>query len=146
MKERIGYFDFLRGMAILMVIGIHSYHVVPFDSAINITRNIARELISFAVPLFLAISGYFIGCKSISDNKDYIAFVKKQIPRVYLPMLLWSLPALGLSIVMGAKTGHAILKLFSFSTFGPYYFVFLIIQFYLLHPLFMRVADSRWGG
>jgi surface polysaccharide O-acyltransferase-like enzyme len=36
MKERIGYFDFLRGIAILVVIGIHSYYVVPFDSAINV--------------------------------------------------------------------------------------------------------------
>lgn len=25
MKERISYFDFLRGLAIMMVVGIHAY-------------------------------------------------------------------------------------------------------------------------
>ena len=52
MKERIAYFDFLRGLAIMMVVGIHTY-TLGEDS------TVVRQILNTAVPLFIAISGYF---------------------------------------------------------------------------------------
>ena len=58
MKERIAYFDFLRGLAIMMVVGIHTY-TLGEDS------TVVRQLLNAAVPLFIAISGYFLSQKKM---------------------------------------------------------------------------------
>ena len=144
--ERIQYFDFLRGLAIIMVIGIHTYNPVPFDSIAHVWSINMRELINFAVPLFLAISGFFIGKKQIESPKQYFAFLKKQIPRVYVPLLLWSFPMVVLMITNGQSWITSCIKGLLCATFGPYYFICLIIQFYILHPLFAKMADINLGG
>ena len=68
MMKRIDYFDFLRGLAILMVVGIHTYSVSQFNTIEHTFQVASREMLNFAVPLFLAISGFFIGQKAI-DTK-----------------------------------------------------------------------------
>lgn len=51
-KSRNTYFDFLRGVAIIMVIAIHTYHKAEDSVAF-------RQILNAAVPLFIAISGFF---------------------------------------------------------------------------------------
>ena len=140
--KRIDYFDFLRGIAILLVIGIHTYTVRSFEGASNIFQIGIRETLNFAVPLFLAISGFFIAKKNILDKNSYFAFLKKQLPRVYVPALIWSLPMLGLWIYQGKDVMTSFVKVFGCMTFGPYYFIALIIQLYLLYPIIKKMAEK----
>ena len=140
--SRLTYFDFLRGIAILLVIGIHTYTISPFEGASNILRIGIRETLNFAVPLFLAISGFFIAKKDISDKKSYFSFLKKQLPRVYVPTLIWSLPMLVLWLSQGKDIMMSIVKVLGCMTFGPYYFIALIIQLYLLHPIIKKMAEK----
>lgn len=132
--NRQTYFDFLRGVAILLVIGIHTFTIRPFEGVGNIIQIGIREAINFAAPLFLAISGFFIGKKKISSCTDYFYFLKRQIPRVYVPAVLWSIPMVVLCALHGKGVVPSIGKSILCMTFGPYYFIVLIIQFYLLHP------------
>ena len=46
--KRNTYFDFLRGLAIMMVVGIHTY-------ALGKDSTVVRQLLNTAVPLFIAI-------------------------------------------------------------------------------------------
>ena len=141
------YFDFLRGFAILLVIGIHTYTVRPFEGIGNIMQIGIREAINFAVPLFLAISGFFIGRKKIESAEDYFSFLKRQLPRVYLPAVLWSLPMVVLCIVRGQEAITAIGKSLLCMTFGPYYFIVLIMQLYILLPVIKRLSlKPKVGG
>ena len=50
-QQRDTYYDFLRGIAIIMVIGIHTYS----DGLMHINLFL-RQFLSCAVPIFLAIS------------------------------------------------------------------------------------------
>ena len=68
MKQRIEYFDSLRGLAIMMVVGIHTY--VLSDSLITMA---IRQVFNCAVPLFLAISGYFMSHKDVSNKEKYLS-------------------------------------------------------------------------
>ena len=145
-SKRIDYFDFLRGVAILMVIGIHTYTIRSFDGWDSVALIGVREVLNFAVPLFLAISGFFIGRKSLPDKNSYFTFLKKQIPRVYVPALIWSLPMLALWIYKGQDVIMSVGKVLGCMTFGPYYFVVLIIQLYLLHPLVKLLAAKPIVG
>lgn len=63
MKDRIEYFDFLRGIAIIGVIIIHvtSVGLVGSDDSIGYyITMVMRQIVNFSVPLFLSISGYFL--------------------------------------------------------------------------------------
>ena len=88
MSDRIEYFDILCGLAILGVVAIHSSGSgLQFgDNSLNFHFTVLwRNMLNFSVPMFLAISGYFLAKKSIAHTTDYFSFLKKQIPRVYVP-------------------------------------------------------------
>ena len=126
---RIRYFDFLRGAAIIMVVFIHCLGYSYTYSTITLPVIAARNLMNVAVPLFLAISGYFLAAKQM-ENGGYIVFLKKQIPRVYIPVLFCSLAYLFVDLKNGHVLG-AVLKYFTCS-YSIYYFVAVIVQCYLL--------------
>lgn len=103
MKQHIAYFDFLRGAAILMVVAIHTYAGGDFASTEGMVRIIFRQTLNCAVPVFLALSGFFIGQKTLENREQVKLFWKKQIPKVYIPCLIWSIPLSVLAISGGGK-------------------------------------------
>lgn len=129
------YYDSLRGIAIIAVVFIHC---ISFSekSTLNISISF-RQLINFAVPLFLAISGFFLAEKNLSDKKSYFYFLKKQIKRVYLPYLIWSsIFVLFLFLISGRFQFFQIIKkILLFQVSPVYYYVALIIQYYFLIPI-----------
>jgi peptidoglycan/LPS O-acetylase OafA/YrhL len=146
-NKRIAYFDFLRGIAIIAVVGIHSFS--SYYSKMNIDTHLdynylLRHLIQPAVPVFLAISGYFLANKNVSTISEYFSFIKSQIFRVYLPMLVWSLPLFLLAIKSNGLNVFNIGN-FLFGGFSIYYYVILIIQFYLLLPVLQKTAVTING-
>lgn len=147
MSERIEYFDILRTIAIFGVVAIHSSSTgLQFsDNSINFNFTLLwRNLINFSVPMFLAISGFFLARKNIRNRFDYFAFLKKQIPRVYIPLLIWSLFWLCLAVLIQNKNFfNELIKLATFQSSGPYYFIALIIQYYLLLPIINRLANKN---
>ncbi len=115
MRERIQYYDFLRGIAIIAVITIHAngngykIDIINFNFIVS---AIIRQIVNFGVPLFLAISGYFLSKKDVSTIDKYVVFLKKQLPRVLIPVLIWSL----FYTLLGFKQGVNI-KIFFLNTF-----------------------------
>ena len=63
------YFDFLRGLAICMVVGIHTVPVLTFgESFLDDLQIIIRQMFNAGVPMFLAISGFFLAKKTIDKD------------------------------------------------------------------------------
>ena len=146
-KQRIKYFDVLRGGAIILVIAIHSFKGFDITENNTLTYHLAiiwRQIIGCAVPLFLAISGYFLSKKEVSTKSHYFSFLKKQVPRVYIPMLIWSIPYLILSIYTGKDIGNSVF-LFLVGGFSVYYFIALIVQYYFLLPFLQKLGDKTAG-
>ena len=138
MKSRNAYFDYLRGIAILMIVAIHCYDAHSTDSVQHLLRN----TFNCAVPLFFAISGFFLGRKDVK----YTELVMTQVPKVYIPMLVWSLPFLVSNLIAG-KAIHSSLLMFLIGGFGVFYFTAVIIQYYLLLPVMVKVVDRfKMGG
>lgn len=147
MSERIGYFDILRGLAILGVVAIHSSStgLLFSENSINFDFTVLwRNLLNFSVPMFLAISGYFLAKKKFENYGNYFSYLKKQIPRVYIPLFFWSIISLSLAILIQNKSViDELVKLVTFRSSIPYYFIALIIQFYILLPVLNRLANKR---
>lgn len=147
MTERLDYFDVLRALAIIAVVAIHSSGSgLQFsEESTNFNFTVLwRNTLNFAVPMFLAISGFFLAKKTIGTFEEYVAFIRKQIPRVYVPLLIWSLVWLVFSVLIQNKSVvHEVINLLVFQSSGPYYFIALIIQYYLLLPVFKKLANNK---
>ena len=139
--RRIRYFDLLRGAAIAMVVAIHCFPRSFTPADVGVLSLAIRNALNVAVPVFLAISGYFLAGKDMSGG-GYASFLKKQIPRVYVPMLFCSLPYVrwdlrdGLSVLPALKAVTC--------SYSVFYFVAVIIQCYLLLPFLARRASRKW--
>lgn len=151
-RGRVGYYDFLRGLAILMVVGIHTYPPSSFDSISGSINIVIRQILNSGVPIFLCISGFFLGGKQLDTKKECFNFWKKQIPKVYIPCIVWSLPFFVIALYLGEELKIQIFKLI-FGGFGVFYFVILIIQCYLALPVIQKIGVktsrrgwSLWGG
>lgn len=93
-KARIYYLDILRVLSILAVITIH-----VTATSVSVVRNMdtfhwwfVNMLNSFsrsAVPIFFMISGaLLLGNQKNENNKE---FLKKRLPRIGIPFLVWSI-------------------------------------------------------
>lgn len=117
----------------MMVVGIHTYFLSD-----ALVPMVIRQVLNCAVPLFLAISGYFLSHKDVSDSNKYWGFIKKQVPKVYMPCIIWSIPLFLLEFWSGSFSVSSLLLLFVCG-YSIYYFVALIIQYYFLLPVFQKV-------
>jgi len=145
-KQRNQYFDYLRGIAITMVIAIHTSPALKeYDSLESISVITFRQILNCAVPLFLAISGYFIAKKDFSTRENRKMFWRKQIPTVYIPCLLFSIGWFILDAIAHGLTNpfDSILMLITCG-YSIYYFIAVIIQLYIATPWLLRLTN--WGG
>lgn len=140
MTDRLEYFDFLRGIAIIGVVAIHTYVASTDVSAVD-AGLFLRQILNCSVPIFLAVSGFFLANKETSTLSDYFRFEKRQIMRVYIPMIVWSLPYFFIGLTWENAGHHLILMLIG--AYSVCYFIPLIIQFYILLPLLKKIADLR---
>ncbi len=135
---RLNYYDFLRGIAILMVVAIHTGPAYHFESMQGVLVVMVRQVLNCAVPIFFAISGYFLAMKKLETKKEIFLFWRHQIPKVYIPVLIWSLPYLFLSLRAG-KEPLLVLIQYLICGCSVYYFIAVIIQYYLLLPVLQNV-------
>lgn len=142
MGKRITYFDFLRGIAILMVVGIHTFSMASFESVEGNLAVIVRQILNCAVPIFLAISGFFLVKKNLQCSETRMAFWRKQIPSVYVPCVLWSLPLFILALWKGEYSLWLNIARLLFCGFSIYYFVILIVQCYVLLPYIQKLRGG----
>ena len=143
--KRNHYFDFLRGIAITMVIGIHTCGKCGLGNWQEFTSLLIREVINVAVPLFLTLSAFFLSRKIFNNKEDCIRFWKKQISKVYIPCLIWSLPFFIIGVMNGKSIINQSVLLFS-GGYSIYYFIPLIIQCYILLPLLQKCSNIILGG
>jgi len=152
-QGRITAFDAFRGIAILCVI---FGHTTPYGWAYQFNPErqtefwlavTERNLMLPCLPLFLFLSGYLLGNTRCSNWAEYTSFLSKRVSRVAIPFLFWSVVFLGLSwaFAVSYTPVDAVLRILTGRADGAFYFILLIIQFYLLTPLFSRVLDWRYG-
>ena len=141
-SKYIPYFDFVRGIAILMVVALHTTTSCNLESTSGIISTIIRQCYLCAVPIFLACSAYFLSSTKLSSIRDCFHFWKKQIPKVYIPALIWSIPTYFLSIFCWG--GHPLSEFIYclICGYSIYYFIALIMQLYILLPILKKYRKA----
>lgn len=144
-NRRDPYFDILKAIAIILVVGCHTYHNKTVDlTIINISQIIVRSICNCAVPIFLSISGYLV-VQSVeryytTNNFEFYQYLKTKTQRVYIPCLIYSVGWFILDLPnMNSFTDF--LKriiIFFLCGYSIYYFVIVIMQCYILSPVLIK--------
>ena len=142
------YWDAVRGLCILAVVWTHTRVGIPYDDG-PYSWNfdywlIQRQLINFAVAVFLFLAGYFVTASKVAGRAG--PWLRTRAVRLGIPFLLWSVGytlltawidgswALGpfvRDVLLGASAKHL-------------YFIVVLLQLVALTPLLLRLLETRW--
>jgi surface polysaccharide O-acyltransferase-like enzyme len=125
---------------------------VPANSLIGspsyYTLRILEQLVEFAIPAFLFVSGYFVAVATGRSNETISwSTVRSRLKNLLIPYLIWTGVILGLGIVLERQNISAqrlLRNILTGSTNEVMYFVPLLVQFYLLSPFLVRMAKKNW--
>lgn len=143
-RKRDKYYDILIAIAIFFVIGNHTMYLADLDALSKFSVDLlVLQITKCAVPIFIALSGYLLANKNLTNSKEYFKFLKHQIPKVYIPMMLFSIPfILDNGFNIRSILGRTILA--GLGAYKVFYFVPLICQFYFLLPLYQKYGTRCW--
>lgn len=152
-KDRDPSFDAFRGLAIIAVVALHT-GATGFPWRYSATGGwnflflvACRQLLNFAVPAFIFISGYWMAKKPIRSLQDYKTFLIRRLSRILIPYLFWSFVFCGYAAVKAYEiNAYEIMRriLTGQATWG-YYFIIVIAQLYILTPLLQYINRKPYG-
>lgn len=132
-KNRIFYLDFIRALAIILVVTAHItrlfYRNAPHGS--NYMHMVApvMDWAIMGVPLFLMISG------ALLLNRKYGLgdFLKRRYKRILVPFLFWSVVTIVIRLLLDHQSADPSNLLYMF--FDDYWYVWMILGVYLFLPI-----------
>lgn len=106
-----------------------------------------EQLVVFAVPSFLFVSGFFVAFATGRTHSNMAwATIWARIKKMAIPYLIWSGALIfGLLLQGTIYSPDKYLKMLLTGQANPaYYYVPLLIQYYLLSPLIIPLAKKHW--
>ena len=142
MKQRIDSILYIRGLAMLGVVGIHTGSMVLTNPAANIHLVALLEIVSrFSVPIFFFVSAFSLFRQYPLDQPlDLKRFYQRRFSRVLLPYVAGSiLYMLHYSWLTDDWSIWFPILIYQFFFFGmgcyQLYFLVILLWFYLFFPL-----------
>ncbi len=140
MKQYIQAIDFLRFLAILAVLLIHTttrtLEAAGYDLAKFPFTLFLNQAARFAVPLFFIISGFLLEI-NVSEKFDYLTYYKKRFTRILLPYLFWSL--IYYLFVYNQSQENFLTVILTGNASYQLYFIPTLCVFYLFFPLLHKI-------
>ena len=141
-KERILAIEYIRGIAMLGVVGIHAGSFSLANPHANIHLFALLEIVSrFSVPIFFFVSAFgLFWSQDLSGPFNYIDYAKHRLRSVLIPYIVWSLLYMIHATLLSGDWGiwHiTILMQYLFFGLASYhlYWLVILLWFYLLMPL-----------
>lgn len=150
----LNYIHYLRGLAILLIVGIHCRISFPWEDKIQ--ARIFESLLDNSTIIFIFISGFLFQHLFV-QRFNFKKYLQKKAKFVVLPYLLISiLPILDklyledhlvwLPLFLEDKPAiyKVLYMLVSGKHFGPFWFIPMIILFYLIGPLLVKMDNPKF--
>lgn len=145
-KPRLAAIEYIRGISMMGVIGIHVGSQYLANTSANVNLIALFEVATrFSVPIF-----FFISAFGLFYNLDLAApfswknFMKRRAKTVLVPYLVWSVFYLlhdGWLYGVGfPDVGTLLLLLFFGNAKYQLYFLIILLWFYLLMPVWIRIV------
>jgi surface polysaccharide O-acyltransferase-like enzyme len=142
MKERLPFFDLIKGVAMLAVLLIHTMYFFDHNAYLNNNDTflyIVNNLSRFAIPVFFICTGILL--TPIKNRKELPEFYKKKLWRIFVP---YALVTLFLFLLNPDGFAQFFLDLIRGTGAVPFYFVIVLLQLYLIYPWLCKWRKKRW--
>jgi hypothetical protein len=119
----------------------------PLSSPAYLALRAIEQLVGFSIPAFLFVSGFFIASATGRVQKTIgWKIIGTRINNLLIPYFIWSLGLFFLFFLEGkAYSADRYLKLLlTGGADTAYYYVILLCQFYLISPVLVPLAKTRW--
>lgn len=147
-EERNIKYDYIRVIAMFLVIGVHSWGSIRTfgsnDATMEWLNDMLERLFAMGVPLFFALSGALLLKEKYSD---FLAFYKKRAITVIIPMLIyapiyviysdWKTNSLSVKTIV-----HYFQKVVCGQVHGTWWFVYTILGIYLITPFLSAMLSA----
>lgn len=151
-KPRLPAIEYIRGISMMGVIGIHVGSQYIGNPYANEHVTAFFEIFTrFSVPIFFFISAFGLFYNLDIENWSYGQFLKKRWKTVLVPYLVWSIFYLLHDSWLYGSSLPSPLYFFGILFFGvakyQLYFLVLLLWFYLLMPLWIKIVrklDMLW--
>jgi peptidoglycan/LPS O-acetylase OafA/YrhL len=136
--ERFAEADVLKAIGILVVVLIHSTRSF-WDPSESLGEQELKQALRFAVPGFLAVSGFLYATIESVPLKLSLG----RLRRILFPYLVASISAEAFWAIRGAPHDLATIgyNLAVANSFGQYYYVFVLVPLVFLAPLLARLPS-----
>ena len=141
MQKRIPYLDFLRCVAILLVIVTHTMSPILPDPFYYQARSwylclLQNPINRTGVPLFFMISGYLL--LQAPSTINICQFYRRHIPRLLVPLFCWNIIY---AVWKNVTPLDLLRKLLSNGVSYHMWFVYTLLGIYLIAPFLKRLVD-----
>lgn len=147
-NKRLSAIEYIRGISMLGVIAIHTGSEYLTNPAANIHLVALFEIATrFSIPIFFFVSAFGLFYNfSFSEPFNYSAFLKRRLKAVLVPYLVWTVFYIIFNQVVfhvGWPGPRSLLVMLLFGT-AKYqlYFIVILLWFYILMPLWIRMLAS----
>jgi surface polysaccharide O-acyltransferase-like enzyme len=150
--RHVEYIDVLRVLSMLSVVFLHTAAGSlrgNYGSAVWHFSNATTAIMSTSVPIFFMISGALLLNSSKTLSVGYT--LKKRLPKVLMPFLIWSFTAVAYYAVLSYRANGAVdlaamanrlLYMPSRATTAHLWFMYALIPLYVLSPILKKLVDS----
>ncbi|WP_433945723.1 acyltransferase [Paenibacillus sp. SN-8-1] len=146
-KERILEIELLRGIAFAGVVFQHAVAHYGYLKETGLADGALLALLvilsKFAVPVFIFITGMVL-FYNYDGQLNYLSFLGKRIKDIGAPFFIWSVFYMFLNHALPGAKLHEVLaageRLITGKSSFHLWYVFMMVQFYLLFPLFRYVV------
>lgn len=144
MHTRNSKYDYIRVIAMFLVIGVHSWGSIRDINSTVLLDNALELLFQLGVPFFFALSGALI---LREDCKDFLMFYRKRAIAIIVPMLVFApLYVFYADYEVGslsiATIGRYFQKVVCGQVHNTWWFVYSILGIYLVAPFIARMLSS----
>ncbi|MEQ8475979.1 acyltransferase [Fulvivirga sp.] len=155
-KEFLNYIHLFRGLAIVVIVGIHCRISLPWSSNQQFSKAVFTTLLDSGTILFVFIAGFLF--QYLKHKYEFFDYFKRKLKFVILPYLVVSVPILVYKYLTysqpyewmpnSLENQPYIIQCFYMiltgKHIGPFWFIPMIFIFYLISPLLLRLDNPKF--
>lgn len=148
-KQKKQLWQIVRGICIICVVMIHCPDASEYGiKSMEFWSWMAiRQIIDFAVAVFIFMSGFFVNVDLCENN--YLSYVKSRVGRLLVPYIIWSLFYTMIKLLTDISKSESvelikiILRLLTGRAAKPFYYIIVLLQLMILTPYLIKIIKKN---
>lgn len=155
-KDFLNYIHLFRGLAIVVIVGIHCRISLPWSHDHVLSKAIFTTVLDNGTVLFVFIAGFLF--QYLKPKYQFLDYIKRKLKFVLMPYIIVSIPILvykyyfyshpyewlPVSLESQSFVVKGLYMLYTGKHIGPFWFIPMIFIFYLISPFLIKIDNKKF--